>query len=234
MSDHSTPLSYRDIKRICLDRIQQRIWQPDSLLPNENELATEFSSTRTTVNRALRELAAEGYLERKRKSGTRVLQAPIRRAQFAVSLVRDEISARGATYRYALVDQDLSQPPEWLAPRLDLRKDSEMVHLRCLHFADETPFQFEERWISVDTIPAAKTADFSLIGPNEWLVRNVPFTDLSVAFSAAQANKSVADFLGCTPGSAIFVTERSTWLRGQPVTFAKLHFAPGYRVTAHA
>lgn len=228
------PISYRDIKRICLDRIQQRIWQPNTYLPSEADLAKEFSSTRTTVNRALRELAAEGYLERKRKSGTRVLQAPIRRAQFAISLARDEISARGSAYRYALVDQNLSAAPQWLVPRLELDEGAEVMHIRCLHFADELPFQFEERWIVADTVPNVRQTSFARTVPNEWLVRNAPFTDLTVSFAATQADDIVAGFLGCTSGASLFMAERSTGLRGQPVTFARLYFAPGYRVTAKA
>lgn len=226
-------MSYRDIKQVVLDRIQNRIWAPDSLLPSETELAEEFSSTRTTVNRALRELAEEGYLERKRKAGTRVLNAPIRKAQFSIPLVRDEIAATGAAYRYALVERSLIPAPAWIAARLELRPQTNLLHVRCMHYAGNTPFQYETRWIVPDSVPAVLEADFAQSGPNDWLVQQVPFTNLELSFMATKADQAISEFLDAPLGDPVFTAERITWLRGTPVTLAKLFFAPGYRMTTH-
>lgn len=51
--------------------------QPGSALPGEIELAGQFGVSRVTARRALNELAAEGLVERKRRSGTRVAQRAI-------------------------------------------------------------------------------------------------------------------------------------------------------------
>ncbi|WP_254444884.1 GntR family transcriptional regulator [Ruegeria atlantica] len=226
-------MSYRDIKQVVLDRIQTGVWSPDSILPSETDLATEFSSTRTTVNRALRELADEGYLERKRKAGTRVLKSPIRKAQFSIPLVRDEITAAGAAYRYSLVDKQVHAAPSWLAARLDLKRGQDVLHLRCMHYADNAPFQFEVRWIVTDVVPEVLDEAFEQSGPNDWLVKRVPFTNLELSFLATKANGEIAEFLDAPLGDPIFTAERITWLRGAPVTYAKLYFAPGYRMTTH-
>ncbi|WP_293576642.1 UTRA domain-containing protein [Phaeobacter sp.] len=231
MKPTRTTLSYRDIKKVVLDRIHGSIWPPDSLLPTETELAEEFSSTRTTVNRALRELAEEGFIERRRKSGTRVLNTPIRKAQFAIPLIRDEITSTGATYRYALVEQQSTVAPDWLAARLSLPPRQEVIHLRCMHFADNTPFQYEVRWIVPDSVPDVNDADFSEVGPNDWLVQKVPFTNLELSLLATKADDTVAAFLDCPIGEPVFTAERTTWLRQTPVTLAKLYFAPGYKLT---
>ncbi|MDC0656898.1 GntR family transcriptional regulator [Leisingera sp. SS27] len=226
-------MSYRDIKQVVLDRIHNKIWAPDSLLPSETDLAEEFSSTRTTVNRALRELAEEGYLERKRKAGTRVLNSPVRKAQFAIPLVRDEITENGSEYRYALVERTVLPAPAWLCARMDIPQGLDVLHLRCMHYAGSAPFQYEVRWIVPDSVPDVLEADFSCSGPNDWLVQKVPFTNLELSFLATKADQSVAEFLGAQAGDPIFTAERITWLRGQPVTLAKLFFAPGYRMTAN-
>lgn len=226
-------MSYRDIKQVVLDRIHNKIWAPDSLLPSETDLAEEFSSTRTTVNRALRELAEEGYLERKRKAGTRVLNAPVRKAQFAIPLVRDEITETGSEYRYALVERNVLPAPHWLSARMNIPQGRDVLHLRCMHYTDNAPFQYEVRWIVPDSIPEVLDADFSSAGPNDWLVQKVPFTNLELSFLATKADQTVAEFLDTQAGEPIFTAERITWLRGQPVTLAKLFFAPGYRMTTH-
>ncbi len=226
-------LSYRDIKQVVLDRIQTGLWSPDSILPSEADLAVEFSSTRTTVNRALRELAEEGYLERKRKAGTRVLKSPIRKAQFSIPLVRDEITATGAAYRYSLVDRKVQAAPSWLAARLDLKRGQEVLYLRCMHYADNAPFQLEVRWIVPDVLSEVLEESFEHSGPNDWLVSRVPFTNLELSFLATKANGEIAEFLDAPLGDPVFTAERITWLQGAPVTYAKLYFAPGYRMTTH-
>ena len=62
--------SWQSVQDEVLRRIHNRIWKPGAQIPNETDLAKEFNCGRTTVNRALRELAESGILERKRKSGT--------------------------------------------------------------------------------------------------------------------------------------------------------------------
>lgn len=224
-------MSYRDIKKVVLDRIQNQIWMPDTILPTETDLVEEFSSTRTTVNRALRELAEEGYIERKRKAGTRVLSSPIRTAQFSIPLVRDEVTESGATYRYALVERSVQPAPSWLSARLNLGREQDLLHVRCMHYADGAPFQYEIRWIVTDSVPEVLDADFTTSGPNDWLVQKVPFTNLELSFMATKADQTMADFLDAPLGDPIFTAERITWLRGAPVTHAKLFFVPGYRMT---
>jgi GntR family histidine utilization transcriptional repressor len=224
-------MSFRDIKKTVLDRIRDQTWAPDSLLPSETELAEEFSSTRTTVNRALRELAEEGYLERRRKAGTRVLKAPLRQARFAIPLVRDEVSQTGVEYRYSLVERSLAPVPAWLAARLELPAGQDALYLRCMHYAGRAPFQLETRWILTDSIPEALNESFEETGPNEWLVQKVPFTSMELDFMATPADSDAAGFLDARPGDPLFTAERTTWLQGKPVTLARLLFAPGYRMT---
>ena len=231
MTQSSDATSYKDIKQTVLRRIRSGEWQPDTLLPSEQELAVDFSCTRTTVNRALRELADEGYLERRRKAGTRVLRAPHRQARFTIPLVRDEVEALGGTYRYALVSSENQSSPAWLSARLALQPGQSVIHVRCMHYSGNTPFQYEDRWIVVDSVPQVKQADFTEIGPNDWLVRTVPFTNVELAFLASRADSTVAGFLDVPEGEPVFTAERITWLQGKPVTFAKMYFAAGYRMT---
>ena len=66
-------LSYVDIKTDIVGRIRRGDWPLDAIIPGEVELAAELGCARATVNRALRELADEGVLERRRKAGTRAL-----------------------------------------------------------------------------------------------------------------------------------------------------------------
>lgn len=221
---------YRDIKRIAIQRMQNGIWAPGTTLPNEAELAQEFGSTRTTVSRAMRELADEGYLERRRKAGTRVLTNPTRQARLAIPLIRDEIEATGAAYRYSLVSRQDGPAPDWLSAQLALPAGADCLHLICVHYADNRPFALEDRWINLAAVPEAAAEPFSQTGPNEWLVRKVPYSQAQFSFTATVADARLAAFLAARPGDAVLQADRITWLGETAVTYALFSYAPGYRV----
>lgn len=222
--------SYRDIKKAILARIRDRTWGPGTLLPGEVELAEEFGCARATVNRAMRELSEEGIIDRKRKAGTRVNLAPVRLAKLAIPLVRAEIEGFGAAYRYALVHRQVITPPDGLRDRMRLGAGEKVLHLQCLHYADDAPFQFEDRWINIAVVPDVPEADFSATGPNEWLVAKVPYTDAEMQFSAIGATPEIARHLSVAPGEAVFLGERATWLADRTVTYVRLYFHSGYKL----
>lgn len=222
---------FREVREELRQRILQGVWAPGDLVPNEVDLAAEFGCARATVNRAMRELAEAGLIERKRKAGTRVRLSPRRAARFDIPIVREEIEARGAAYRYALISRDEIAPPDWLAARMALAPGDLVLHLTCLHHADGQPYQHEERWISLAALPQARDGDFTTTGPNEWLVREVPFSDAEISFSAIAADDQLARRMGCTAGDALFLVERATWWEGRAITFVRLAHQRGHRMT---
>lgn len=226
----SSRVSFQDIKSEVLTRIQDRTWAQGTLLPTEHDLAEEFSCARATVNRALRELAEEGIVNRKRKSGTRVTISPSKQAKFEISIVRRTVEDMNASYRYTLVDRHLTDAPDWLFAQLDLAENARVLHLKCMHFADNRPFQFEERWINVEAVPHVVEADFSKVGPNEWLLAEVPFSEAEIVFSAVAASPGVADFLATPQGTPLMQMERSTWFQAQSITFVRMTYHEGYRM----
>ena len=224
---------FRDVKEEILERLRDRTWGPGDLLPREIALAEEFGCARTTVNRALRELSDEGLLERKRKAGTRVRMSPLRSARFEIPLIRDEIEASGSVYRYRLVSQQIMQAPDWLCARLDLGDNAQVAHVRCMHFSGSAPYQFEDRWINCGIVPEIGSTTFEQESPNEWLVREVPFSNAEISFFAAAADTAMSEFLQVQNGEAIFASERATWREGNPVTLARMYFQRGYRMTTY-
>ncbi|RTZ97716.1 MAG: histidine utilization repressor, partial [Deltaproteobacteria bacterium] len=55
---------YLQVKDYILERIGSGKWPPDQRIPSENQLVKRLGVSRMTVNRALRELSAEGRLVR--------------------------------------------------------------------------------------------------------------------------------------------------------------------------
>ncbi|KRW96725.1 GntR family transcriptional regulator [Paracoccus sp. MKU1] len=227
-----TTTSFRVIKADILRRISGGEWPPGSLLPNELALAREFGAARATVGRAMRELVDDGIVERKRKTGTRVRPVPLRQVRLDIPLVRVEVEAQGSSYRYALVSSESVPAPNWLRARLDLRQGAEMLHLVCLHLSDGHPYQLEDRWINLGAVPQARQADFSTLGPSEWLTRQMPFSDIEISFSASAAEPEQARQLSCAVGDPLFRIERQTFWEGRPITFVRMVYRCGHRLIA--
>ncbi|WP_171235179.1 GntR family transcriptional regulator [Ruegeria sp. HKCCA6837] len=223
-------IGFQDIRDEVINRIQTRVWPQGSLLPTELELAAEFGVARATVNRALRELAEQGIVTRKRKGGTRVVTTPVKQAKLPITVVRQTIEEMNAKYRYALVSRAQIDCPAWLQAKLNIPEGAQIVHLQCMHHADNRPFQFEERWINVSAVPQVVNEDFLNIGPNEWLLSEVPFSNAEIAFSAVPATAPLQEFLAVPPGTPLFQLERTTWFRNDPVTFVRMTFHQGYQM----
>lgn len=233
MADDRPPemSSYRDVKAEILGRITAGTWGPGALLPGEVELAESFGVARATVNRAMRELSEEGLIDRRRKAGTRVRTSPLRAARFEIPLVRAEIEATGAAYRYALLERETRAAPDWLRARLGVLPGAKVLHLMCLHSGGGVAYQLEDRWINLVALPEAARADFSTTGPNEWLVAAVPYSEVEISFLATAADGAVASYLGMEEGEPVFTVERTTWWEGQAITHVRLSFSRGHRMT---
>ncbi len=219
------PQTWQAVRDAALQRIRSRDWPPGARIPDEADLAAEWGCARATVNRALRDLAEAGLLERRRKGGTRVPLTPVRKATFSIPIIRQDIAARGQTPGYRLIADTLARPTDDIRAALGPGTPATLRRITALHSADGAPFCFEDRWLN----PAvAEGIAFDQLSANEWLVANATFTDGTLAFHALQADTALAQMLDCAPGTALLVLDRTT--RGAaPITWVRLHYAPGYR-----
>ncbi len=223
------PNGWEDIRAEVLRRIRVRDWPLGAMIPTEAALAAEFGCARATVNRALRELAGAGVLERRRKSGTRVAALPVRKATLDIPVIRQDVTARGQTYGFRLLEQTTALPPVPVASRLGLAAGLRMIYLETLHLADGLPFVFEKRWLNPAVLPHP-APDFAILSANEWLVAHLSYVTGDIAFFAAPADDREAAVMGVASGAALLITERSTWGPQDPITFVRLTHAPGHRV----
>jgi len=205
-------------------RIHARVWKPGDLIPNEADLAYEFGCARATVNRALQALAEAGFLDRRRRAGTRVALRPVAKATLDIAILRSEIEGRGFSYGYGLLETEKAEPP------IELRGvfgAGVHWHVKALHLADNAPYVVEDRWISLDVVSDPEI--FETVSPNEWLLINAPYTRGEISFSAKSAG-AFASALGVSTEASVFEIERRTWDGEQAITQVRLTFAPGYRI----
>lgn len=206
---------WQDIQTEALRRIQSREWPAGGLIPNEAALAKELGCARATVNRALQALADDGWLERRRRAGTRVALSPQRRAQMAVPVLRQEIEINGKSYTHRLLHSNLTR---------------QVLTLHTVHLADGIPYAVEDRTIDLARVPAARTVDFTQVSANEWLVQNTPFDHGTMDYLSAAAGAFEAKYLRCPEGAPLLVLERETFSEKGRITKVRMAYTPGHAV----
>ena len=222
--------SWQSIQRRIRQKIDDHTWAPGDLIPGEVELAGQFGCARATVNRALRELAQTGIIDRKRKAGTRVAVQRTRKATTDIPVIRKQVEQQGKTYRFELVNKRQVRAPMRVARKMRLPDQGKILHLRTVHYAGDTPFVYEERWINSETVPAILQLDFTQTSANEWLVAQVPFSAGQLKVSACLANRTVASALRIMPQDAVLYSERQTWLETRSVTLAGMYYPASFRM----
>ncbi len=211
-------------------RISDGLWKPGDLIPGEVDLAAEFGCARATVNRALRQLAQEGFLDRRRKAGTRVALHPVRKATLDISITRREVEQSGQVYSHKTLRRKQKSAPKHIQNIMG-ETQAAPLYLTTLHQAGKKPFMYETRWVNTDMVPNVLDADLTQISANEWLVENALFSKGEITFSAANASDAEAKILNVATGTAIFIIDRVTWNGPNVVTIVRLAYTPSFQMS---
>ncbi|SDW73024.1 GntR family transcriptional regulator [Roseicitreum antarcticum] len=222
---------WKAIRRDLLARIQSGVWKPGDLVPREVELAAQYHCTRSTVGRALRDLATAGFLERRRKGGTTVSPNPVRKAPLEVPIIADAIRKSGHAPGYRLLDTGLVRPPADITDTTDGpdgAPDGPMIFLSALHLADGLPHQLEQRWLNPGAVRKLQAADFTETPVDEWLLQNAPLTRATIDIAAVPAPETVARALAMSAGAPTLRITRISWKQSQLIGILHLYHVAGY------
>ncbi|MFV0382873.1 GntR family transcriptional regulator [Paracoccus sp. (in: a-proteobacteria)] len=224
--------TWQSVRNLVLERIQAREWAPGELIPTEQQLANQLGCARATVNRALRELAESGLIERRRKVGTRVTTTPSRRTTLEIPLMRHEIEATGATYSYRLMGFERGNTNRYAQRALQLRAHHEMLVVKGQYLADDAPHCCETVWLNPSSVPKLQRADLEDQPAHEWLARNVPLTQGRFSILADSATGDCATSLSIMVGTPVLAIERLNWSDKTPVSFARQYYPPRHRLVS--
>jgi GntR family histidine utilization transcriptional repressor len=229
-----TAVPYQRIKDYLLAGIAAGEWREGERIPSEPELARRFRVARMTVNRAVRELAAEQVLSRARGSGTFV--APPRHESTLVEIrpISAEIAARGGAHSAAVRRLEAVRAGGPLAEELLLRRGARLFHSVVVHREDGRPVQLEERWVVPAAAPRYLDQDFTSTTPSEYLVQVAPLARVEYRIEARPPTPAAREALELAPGEPCLLLHRRTFSRGRPASVAELwHAGSRYRLTGH-
>lgn len=224
--------TWQSVRSEVLDRIRSGEWPPGELIPTEHQLAEQLGCARATVNRALRELADSGVVERRRKVGTRVTATPNQRTTLEMPVIRSEIEATGASYSYLLTSYEMRMPSEAAMRALQIGSDRRLLLVKSQYLADGAPHCCEAIWLNTSVLPSLTRADAEAQPAPEWLARNVPLTRGKLSILAEGASGDCARNLWVEPGTPVLTIERVSWRDATPVSFARQFYPPQHRLVS--
>lgn len=210
-------------------RILDGEWPPGHQLAKETELAEAYGVSRMTMNKALTQLTGEGFLIRRKRSGTFVAQPRAQSAVMEIGDIAREVTAQGLHHDWQLTMGALRPPSGAERSLLDLTEPpaaERVLMLEGLHLAQGAPFCLETRAIDPKVVPAALDQDFSATAPGLWLLRSMPWSTASHRIRAVNATGSDARKLALPIGTACLEVLRKTRIEGAWVTHVRLLY-PG-------
>jgi len=220
---------YAQVKDHISRKIQDGTWPAGHRLPSESELVAQFGISRMTVNRALRELVAQGRIVRMAGVGSFVAETKPQSTLLQIANIASEIRQRGHDYRCEMLAVERLPASPDVAAWLDLRAGSSVFHSACLHLENGTPVQLEERYVNPQVVPDYLAQDFAAMPPSEYLVRHVPFDQIEHVVDAVLPTPEQAGHLAMAPADPCLLLTRRTWTRNIPVTWVRcLHPASRY------
>lgn len=223
----NTPIFQR-IKDYLLAEIAAGTWKEGDVIPSEQALVKQFGVSRMTVNRAVRELTAEQVLTRRQGSGTYVAQQKYQATLLEIKSIADEVRARGHAHRSSLLQLERGKASELQAKQFGLPPGHQLYHSVIVHFENGVPIQVEDRWVNPLCAPDYMEQDFSIVTPNEYLVRAAPLQGASFSIEATSAPREIADMLAIDTRQPCLVLKRQTMSAGQVATIATM-WHPGHR-----
>jgi len=228
LSDAEPKAPYLRIKAFIADRIRAGEWPAKFRLPSENEMVRDFGVSRMTVNRAFRELAAEGLIARTQGLGSFVADIKPSSELLEVRNIADEITSRGHVHTAKVLVAESSSAHPDMATALGLKPGMPVFHTVIVHHEDDVPVQLEDRFVSPACAPGYLDNDFSAVTPNAVLSRLAPLTEVEHVVEAILPEDWEAKALDMEAFEPCLLMRRRTWSAGATVSIARLVY-PGKR-----
>jgi GntR family transcriptional regulator, histidine utilization repressor len=219
---------YARVKQHLKEGLAAGRWPPGALMPSEAELVAEFGVSRMTVNRALRELQAEGLVQRTQGVGT--FAAPLHRVSSTLTIrdLHEQILARGHQHEAQVVEQRSQRAPAALAEQLGVPAGTSVFHVVIVHSENGAPIQFEDRWVNPACSPNFLQHDYTQVTPTQVLFQTTALWRAQYSIEAARPTAQEAQHLQIGRDEPCLVIVRRTFSRDAVITLVRL-VHPGQR-----
>jgi GntR family histidine utilization transcriptional repressor len=229
MNSDTLPL-YQQVKEYILGRINDSTMQPGMRIESEAELVENLNVSRMTVNRALRELTAEGRLKRIQGCGTFIADKKPQASLLQIQSIAEEIRGRGGAYSCTvhLLQEEKAQPS--VAVAMQLKPYTPVFHSIIVHKDNNVPIQLGCRYINPEIAPDFLKQDFNRITVSEFLLNIAPVSAVEHIVEALIPEPWIRDLLEINGSEPCLALHRKTWV-GDKVATSSTFYSPGSRYT---
>ncbi len=219
--------AYERVKRLVAAQIDAGRWAEGDQLPSENQLVVALGLSRMTINRALRELASMGVVQRVMGLGTFVAPVKSPSPLLEVRNIADEITNRGHRHRTTVHYLRLEDAGEIL-PILRDSLVGNVFHSLLVHYEDDVPIQVEDRIVDPAAAPGYLDQDFTTITPNSYLSAVSPLVRGEHIVEAVRGSAEECRLMKISSREPCLLIRRRTWSSQGLVSVARL-VHPGSR-----
>ncbi|MEH7415010.1 GntR family transcriptional regulator [Neobacillus drentensis] len=135
---------HHKVKDAIIQLINNGEYKPNSQLPTEAEFCEKYGVSRTTVRTALQQLTTEGYVYRKRGSGTFVSGNKVK--QILTSTVErfsKQMTMQGKKPSIKVLNLDVIPADQFLSEQLHIQNGEPVNRLERIRFVNDQPIQVE-------------------------------------------------------------------------------------------
>lgn len=219
---HAGPL-YKMVQHHVLSHINSGGWQPGERVPSETELVEELDVSRMTVNRALRELAAGGFLVRIAGVGTFVAEKRPQGHLLEIRNIADEINERGHHHSATVIRLEAVAAPRRVAELMELSTNATVFHSFILHKENDYAVQLEDRYVNRAVAPKYLDQDFSNITPTQYLLEVAPLQEIELIVLAVMPSTETRRLLEMKANEPCLLLERRSWAFGKVAACTNLY-----------
>ena len=156
----STPL-YRQLDAIMRDKVQSGEWQPNEIIPSENELARLYGLSRMTARMVVTQLTQEGLLYRVHGKGTFVAEKKITAQSLSYIGIREQMEQMGYKTSTRVLRVERAPVSEKITHRFGLESQEPFFSLERLRLLDGIPFSLHYTYIPSVLCPGLEKKDLA-------------------------------------------------------------------------
>lgn len=180
--------AYRRIQQLIQRKIEAGDLKAGDAIASEREIARQHGVSLMTARNAVRELEAEGLVERRRGAGTFVAPPKIhfnKLTSFTEQMASRGLSARTRTLQARVVEAEYD-----LAARLALPAGSKVLKLERLRLAGDQPFALEVSYLAEQ--PFARLTQYPLDNRSLYMLLENEF-GVQLAYADEEVDATAAD-----------------------------------------